>query len=282
MNNKEEQNYLDLMSDIITNGHESGDRTGIGTFSKFGVQLRFSLENNTIPVMTTKRIFVRAIIEELLFFLRGETNSKILESKGVNIWKGNTSREFLDKKGLSNYPEGEMGPMYGYMWRNFNGIDQIGNAINLIKNDPNSRRIVVTAYDPSKAHLTVLDPCHPFFQFNVDGDELLCQFVMRSNDLFLGGPFNILSYALLTHIIAKTCGLKAKELIYVCGNAHVYKNHVDPVTRQLERREKTFEFPKLNIKKELTTISDIEKLVFEDFEVIGYQSHPSIKAEMAV
>jgi thymidylate synthase len=278
--NHEEKQYLNLMQNIINRGYESDDRTGVGTFSEFGVQLKFSLENNTIPVFTTKRIFFKGVIEELLFFLRGETNTKILEAKGVNIWKGNTSREFLDKLGLSNYPEGEMGPMYGYMWRNYNGIDQIANAINLIKNDPKSRRIIISAYDPSKAHLTVLDPCHPFFQFHVEDNKLSCQFVMRSNDLFLGAPFNILSYGILTQIIAKTCGLEAGTLTYVCGNAHVYKNHIEQVKLQCSRTP--YNFPQLKINKELNSIQDIEALEFKDFEIGGYEYHPAIKAEMCI
>jgi thymidylate synthase len=225
-------------------------------------------------------MFFRGVIEELLFFLRGETNTKTLEAKGVNIWKGNTSREFLDKLGLYSYPEGEMGPMYGYMWRNCGGVDQISNAINLIKNDPKSRRIMITAYDPSKAHLTCLAPCHPFFQFNVRGNKLDCMFTMRSNDLFLGCPFNVLSYATLTHIIAKTCGLQTGELTYSCGSAHVYKNHLEQVKLQTTREP--YEFPTLNIKKELKSIKDIEELKFEDFEIINYKYHPAIKGVVAI
>ena len=278
--NKEEQAYLSLMQDVIYDGHESDDRTGVGTYSKFGETLKFSLYNGYVPMMTTKKIFFKGVVEELLFFLRGQTDTRILEAKGVNIWKGNTSREYLDSHGLKHYIEGEMGPMYGYTWRNFNGQDQIANAIHLIKTEPTSRRIMVTAYDPSLAHLTVLAPCHPFYQFNVEGKKLSCQFVMRSSDLFLGAPFNILSYAILTRIIAKTCGLEPGNLIYVGGNTHVYKSHVNQVNLQCSRIP--YDFPRLQINKELYTIKDIEDLRFEDFELTGYKHHPSIQADMAI
>ena len=278
--NVEEQQYLDLMKYVIRHGSSNLDRTGVGTYSTFGVHLEFSLEDNRVPMMTTKKIFTKGIIEELLFFLRGETNSKILESKGVNIWKGNTSREVLDKLGLNHYPEGEMGPMYGKMWRNNRGEDQIVNMINLIKNDPSSRRIMCVSYDPSLRKETVLDPCHPFFQFNVENGKLSCMFLMRSSDLFLGAPFNILSYAILTKIIAKTCGLLPGKLIYSAGNAHVYKNHIEQVQTQIAR--KPYKFPQMIIKKDLHNIFDIEALQFNDFEVVGYDHYPAIKAEMAV
>jgi len=278
--NLEEVAYLNLMKWIINNGTENLDRTGIGTYSTFGTHLEFSLEDGYVPMMTTKKMFLKGIIEELLFFLRGETNSKILEAKGVNIWKGNTSREFLNKLGLTNYPEGEMGPMYGYLWRNFNGVDQIANMINLIKTNPSSRRIICTCYDPSLHNKTVLDPCHPFFQFNVENNKLSCMFVMRSSDLFLGLPFNLLSYALLTKIIAKTCGLESGRLIYFAGNAHVYKNHIEQVNTQILR--KPYRFPKIEIDADLNSIKDIEKLTYDNFELVGYKYHPSIKAEMAV
>jgi len=184
--NNDEQNYLDLLSSILLYGSLKDDRTKTGTKSKFGTQLRFSLKDGTIPLLTTKKMFIRGIIEELLFFIRGETNSKKLEEKGVNIWKGNTSKEFLDSRGLHHYQEGEMGPMYGYLWRNFNGVDQLKNALELIKKDPDSRRIMVTAYDPSLSKECVLDPCHMFYQLNVDNNKLNMQWYQRSVDCFLG------------------------------------------------------------------------------------------------
>lgn len=279
--NKEEQDYLHLMAQIINDGEEREDRTGIGTKSIFGTSLRFSLVNNTLPLLTTKKMYLKGIIEELLFFIRGETDTKKLEEKGVKIWSGNTSREFLDSRGLHLYPEGEMGPMYGYKWRNFNGVDQLKNAIELIKNSPNSRRIMITAYDPSASNLCVLDPCHMFFQFYVSKNkELSCQFYMRSIDYFLGCPFNIASYSILTHIIAKATGLKPKELIFTGGDTHAYHNTFNQCAEQLTRHP--YPFPKINIKKDIQTLEDIERLQFEDFELLEYQSHPAIKAVMSI
>ena len=293
--NIEEKNYLALLQNILDNGSVRQDRTGIGTVGLFGTNLRFSLENDTIPLLTTKKVFWKGIVEELLFFVRGEIDSKKLEAKGVNIWKGNTSREFLDKRGLSHYPEGMMGPMYGYQWRNFGkqifdtnhgpprtipGIDQLQNAFNLIKNDPNSRRIIVTAYNPQASKDSVLEPCHMFFQLHVDNGELSLQWYQRSVDSFLGLPFNIASYALLTHMMAKATGLKAKELIFSGGDTHVYSNHIEQVKTQLTREP--FAFPKLQINKNLNSLQDIEKLELTDLTIEGYQSHPAIKAEMAV
>jgi len=278
--NQEEKNYLLMLEDILNNGSVRSDRTGIGTKSIFGTKLRFSLENNVVPMLTTKKMYVKGVIEELLFFLRGDTDTKKLEAVGVNIWKGNTSREFLDKRGLSAYPEGEMGPMYGAQWRNFCGIDQLSNAIDLLKRDPYSRRIVVSAYNPSVSHLTVLDPCHMFFQFYADGGKVSCQFYMRSVDSFLGLPFNILSYAILTRIVAKVVGMEAKELVFVGGDTHIYQNHVSQVLEQISRDP--YDFPTMMINAELNDVCDIEALKYSDFEFQGYKCHPSIKADMAV
>lgn len=300
--NKEEQKYLDMLEDIIENGSTRQDRTGVGTRGLFGTQLRFSLEGGKIPMFTSKKLFARGVVEELLFFLRGQTDSKILESKGVNIWQGNTTREFLDNRGLKHLPEGHMGKMYGHQWRRFGahdevvdyesslyestpqGVDQIANVIHLLKTDPYSRRIVVNAWNPNDLDKMVLAPCHPLFQFYVEEGpmcrKLSCVFYMRSSDAFLGLPFNILSYAFLTHILAATVGMEAKELVFMGGDTHVYKNHMDQVREQLTREP--FEFPTLKIKKNLSSIEDIEKLEFTDFEISNYQSHPAIKAPMAV
>lgn len=265
---------------ILKTGEDRQDRTGTGTKSIFGSRLKFSLSNNTLPLLTTKKMFLKGIVEELLFFIRGETDTKILEAKGVNIWKGNTTREFLDSRGLCDYPEGEMGPMYGSKWRNFHGIDQLANALHLIKTEPSSRRIIVSAYDPSASDKCVLDPCHLFFQFSVNNEYLSCQFYMRSCDVGLGLPFNVASYALLTHLMAKASGLKAKEIIFVGGDTHIYSNHIEPIKEQLQRTP--FIFPKINIKKDLKSIKEIEQLQFEDFELIDYQHHSTIKMSMAV
>jgi len=283
--NTEEQQYLNLLQELI-NADSKEDRTGVGTNSVFGYQMKFSLENGSLPLLTTKRVFFRGVVEELLFFIRGERDSKKLEEKGINIWKGNSSREFLDNRGLSSYKEGDIGPMYGVQWRNFggtttnDGVDQLENAFNLIKNNPTSRRIVVTAYNPLETKLGVLDPCHLFFQFNVRGDKLDCLFYMRSWDTFLGGPFNIASYAALTHIMAKATGLKPGELTVASGDTHLYKTHIEQAKEQVSREP--YPFPRLKINKEISSIEDMEKLTFEDFELIDYKCHPSIKAEMAV
>lgn len=284
--NKEEKNYLDLLKNILDNGNQRSDRTGIGTIGIFGSQLRFSLENNKVPMLTTKKMFTKGVVEELLFFLRGETDTKKLEAKGVNIWKGNTTRDFLDKRGLPNFPEGEMGPMYGHQWRNWGGtdsnkgIDQISNAIDLIKTDPYSRRIVVNAWNVSDLDNMCLAPCHPMFQFYVNDGKLSCHFTMRSCDIFLGAPFNILSYGILTHLMAKLTNLKPGELIFSGGDVHIYSNHVEQVKTQISREP--FEFPTMTINKKIETIKDIELLELSDFNFDNYQSHSSIKAEMAV
>ncbi len=295
--NKEELEYLNLLSKIL-NGNERSDRTGVGTYSVFGTQLRFSLENGKIPMLTTKKMFARGVIEELLFFLRGDTDTKKLEAKGVNIWKGNTTREFLDKRGLTYLPEGDMGKGYGFQWRNFDGddkrdtewsktsdpivkgTDQIKKALHMIKNDPNSRKIIVSAWNPNQLNEMALEPCHCFFQFEVNDGELSCQWYQRSVDTFLGLPFNILSYAILTHMFAKASGLKAKELIFCGGNTHLYKNHINQAKLQISRTP--YDFPTLEINQNISSIEDMEKLSFDNFEIIGYQSHPAIKADMAI
>lgn len=293
--NLEEAEYLMLLQNILQYGKEREDRTGVGTIGQFGTNLRFSLRDNKVPMLTTKKMFLKGVVEELLFFLRGDTDTKKLEAKGVNIWKGNTSREFLDKRGLSKLPEGNMGKGYGFQWRAFNcsansfdhdgptmdhGTDQIYDLIENLKNDPYSRRHIVTAWNPGQLQQMALPPCHMMVQFYVNDNKLSAQFYMRSVDTFLGLPFNLLSYAILTRIIAQTVGMEAEELIFVGGDTHIYKNHVMQVKEQLAREP--FQFPTLLIKKELKDIEDIEDLQLSDFEVQGYESHPSIKAEMAV
>lgn len=289
--NLEEKNYLNLLDSVLKTGSVREDRTGVGTIGLFGTQLRFNLENNIVPMLTTKKMFTKAIIEELLFFIRGETNTKLLEDKGVNIWKGNTSREFLDKKGLQYLPEGDMGKGYGYQWRKFgehdngdsickNGIDQLQQVFDTIKNNPNDRRMIISAWNPQQLPEMALPPCHLLFQFYVDNGYLSCQWYQRSVDMFLGLPFNILSYAILTRIMAQATGLKAKEVIFTGGDTHIYSNHADQVKEQISREP--YNFPTMQINKNISSIQDIEKLSFEDFVIDNYQHHPAIKAPMAI
>ena len=296
--NSEEADYQKLLQKIISDGSKRTDRTGIGTIGIFGTQLRFSLENNKVPMLTTKKMFLKGVVEELLFFLRGDTDTKKLEAKGVNIWKGNTTREFLDKVGLKHLPEGHMGKGYGFQWRKFGahddvvdyesgayefvqqGVDQLSKVIHTLKTNPNDRRIIISAWNPAQLDRMALPPCHILVQFYVDNGKLSAQFYMRSIDTFLGLPFNILSYAILTRIIAQTVGMEAKELIFVGGDTHIYQNHVDQVMTQIMREP--FTFPTLTINKKLETVADIEALEFSDFIIEGYQSHPAIKAEMAI
>jgi thymidylate synthase len=292
--NQEEKVYLNLLDNILKVGEERHDRTGVGTIGIFGSQLRFSLDGGKIPMLTTKKMFARGVVEELLFFMRGDTDTKKLEAKGVNIWHGNTTREFLDKRGLTYLPEGDMGKGYGYQWRNFGGyegwytlmdhpiegVDQLAQVINTLKTNPNDRRIIISAWNPQQLKDMALPPCHILAQFYALNGKLSCQFYQRSVDSFLGLPFNILSYAIMTHIIANTVGMQAKEVIFVGGDTHIYKNHIEQVMEQISREP--YDFPTLKINKKLETIEDIEGLEFSDFVIENYQCHPAIKAEMAV
>lgn len=278
--NKEEQAYLDLMKNILDNGNKKSDRTGVGTSSIFGTRLEFDISNNKIPLLTTKRTFIRGIIEELLFFINGKTQTQELMDKGINIWKGNTSREFLDSRGLNHYEIGEMGKMYGALWRDFNGVDQLKDNLHLLKNDPNSRRIMMTALDPSLLPSTVLSPCHILYQWYVNKGKVSCQYYQRSLDYCAGVPFNIVSASILTQIMAKAAGLKADRLIMCGGDTHIYNTHIEGATEQISRVP--FEFPTLSINKEITSIKDMELLQYNDFTLNDYNFHPPIKYEMAI
>lgn len=286
MENKEEQAYLDLLNDILENGEIRKDRTGTGVKTIFCRQLRYSLLNNTLPALTTKKVFIRGGIEETLFFSAGKRQTKELESKGIKIWQKNTEKSFLEQRGLSYLDEGDLGLLYGAQWRNFGGtektkgIDQLKKALHLIKTDPTSRRIVVTAYNPQQLHLGVLEPCHILFQFYVsEGKYLSCHLQMRSNDIFLGHSLNIVGYATLTHLMAKAAGLEAKELVYTGSDIHLYLDHINQATEQIKR--KPYTFPQIEILKSISSIEDIEQLTFEDFKIINYKHHPAIKASMS-
>lgn len=286
----EELQYLEIVRDIIENGVRRGDRTGTGTLSKFGVTMRFSLREDTLPLLTTKRVFWRGVAEELFWFIAGDTSAKTLQDKGIHIWDGNASREFLDSRGLHDREEGDLGPVYGFQWRHFGaeytdmhadyagkGVDQLATVIETIRTNPTDRRIVISAWNPAALPDMALPPCHMFAQFFVADGELSCQMYQRSADMGLGVPFNIASYALLTRLIAHVTGLRAAEFVHVIGDAHVYLNHVDALREQLERSPRPF--PKLFIDKETT---DIEAISFEDLRVEGYTPHKSIKMKMAV
>ena len=261
--------YHDLCRHILENGEEKSDRTGVGTISVFGYQMRFSLQQG-FPMVTTKKLHLKSIIYELLWFLNGDTNIKYLKDQGVSIWD-----EWANEKG-------ELGPVYGYQWRSWPGrdgvkIDQISKLIEQIKNNPDSRRHMVTAWNPADVDRMALPPCHALFQFYVSRGKLSCQLYQRSCDTFLGLPFNIASYALLTHMVAQQCDLEAGDFIWTGGDVHIYKNHLEQVNLQLSREP--YPLPQLRIKRKPNSIFEYQ---FEDFEIVNYQSHPGIKAAIAV
>jgi len=261
--------YLDLMTDILENGSKKTDRTGTGTLSVFGRQLRFDLSQG-FPIVTTKKLHLRSIIFELLWFLKGETNIKYLKDNGVSIWD-----EWADESG-------ELGPVYGSQWRSWPApdgrrIDQIAQVLNQIKTKPDSRRHIVSAWNPAEVDKMALPPCHALFQFYVADGKLSCQLYQRSADYFLGVPFNIASYALLTCMFAQQCDLEPGDFVWTGGDVHLYTNHIDQARTQLARVP--YSMPSLHIKRRPASIFDYE---FEDFEILNYQSHPGIKAPIAV
>ena len=291
------QNFQDLLRDVITNGIDKPDRTGIGSRAVFGRTLRWDLSKG-FPLQTTRKVPLRIAFEETMFFLRGETNTKLLEEKNINIWKGNTTREFLDARGLNHLPEGDMGKGYGFQWRHWEipnpdhpaemmEVDQIADLLSGIKSDPYGRRHVVTGWNPGQLHEMALPPCHMLHMYSVEGDftvsgsKLNNCFVMRSNDVYHGLPFNIASYALINHIFAKHLGLIPGELVYFGWDVHLYQHQMG-VTRQLLERTPN-PLPTLNIKKDLPTLESIMELKWEDIELIGYDPHPALeKIDMAV
>jgi len=261
--------YHDLMKEVLAKGVKKSDRTGTGTISVFGHQMRFNLAEG-FPMVTTKKLHLKSIIYELLWFLKGSTNNNWLKERGVSIWNEWAA------------PDGELGPIYGYQWRSWpapNGkhIDQISEVVETIKKNPDSRRIIVSAWNVADIPRMALAPCHAFFQFYVADGKLSCQLYQRSADIFLGVPFNIASYALLTHMMAQQCNLEVGDFIWTGGDCHLYSNHLEQVDLQLSRD--FFPLPKLNILRKPDSIFDYE---FEDFEITGYESHPHIKAPVAI
>jgi thymidylate synthase len=264
-----ERQYLDLLAQVLENGAAKTDRTGTGTRSVFGRQLRFGLQDR-FPLLTTKKLHLRSIILELLWFLRGDTNVKWLQERGVSIWN-----EWADAKG-------ELGPVYGYQWRHWRKpgggeVDQIANVVDSIRKKPDSRRHLVSAWNPADVDRMALPPCHALFQFYVANGKLSCQMYQRSADLFLGVPFNIASYALLTQMMAQVTGLQADEFVLTLGDAHLYLNHLDQAREQLSRAPRPLPRMKLN-----PEVKDLFAFRYEDFTLEGYEPHPAIKAPIAV
>lgn len=311
-NNKDEYQYLELLKQILNTDNKGRNTRNAPTYSIFGPQIEFNLQNG-FPLLTTKKMFWRGIVEELLFFLKGDTNSNHLTEKNVNIWVPNTTRDFLDSRKLYDYEIGDMGPMYGWNWRHCSadymgmnsvytnkGFDQLKDILLQLKNDPYSRRIMMSSFDPSNVIKSVLVPCHGIvIQFYVNDNIMDCKMYQRSSDSFLGLPFNITSYALLMHILCKVTGYTPGKLIITLGDCHIYKDHKDVVLEQISR--KPYKFPQLNILKEFTfnthhlnninnindselwinnAISYIESLTYDDFNVDNYFYHPLLKAQM--
>ena len=289
------QQYLDLCRHVLEHGEKRKDRTGTGTISTFGYQMRFDL-NEGFPLLTTKKVFYRGIFEELLWFLSGSTNIKPLVDKNVGIWnewpydkyskspdfKGETLKEFIEKiRDDQEFADkyGDLGPVYGKQWRNFNGIDQIKQLIDGIKNDPFSRRHIVVTYNPAEVKAMALPPCHSMFQFYVsaDGKKLSCQMYQRSGDLFLGVPFDIASYALLLTMVAQVCDLEPYEFVHTLGDAHIYLNHLDQINEQLSRTPRSL--PKLVLNKDVKNIFDFK---YEDMMIVDYDPYPAIKGAVSV
>ena len=298
----EEQQYLNLIRDILDKGSLEQGRNG-NTISVFGASMRFSLAEGTVPILTTKKTAWVTCLKELLWFIRGETDNKLLQAEGVHIWDGNASPDFMESRGLGHYPEGILGPIYGYQWRKFNadytleeanneglqspkglesplpkGLDQLQSIIDQLK-DPaqrTSRRLIMTAWNPCQLEQMALPPCHIMCQFNVHGgNKLSCAMYQRSCDVGLGVPFNIASYSFLTHLLAKHCGLEAHEFVYFLGNAHIYDDHLEAMKQQVAREP--FSFPKVQISVCRDNINDYQ---VGDFVVTGYKCHEPIKMNM--
>lgn len=284
----EENQYLNLIDDILSDGTKEEGRNGT-TIVAIGAAMHFSLNNHCIPFLTTKRLAWKTCLKELLWFIRGQTDNRLLQAQNVHIWDGNASRDFLDSRGLVHRAEGDLGPIYGFQWRNFGGeypanddskkgVDQLQMIIDALK-DPEqrtSRRLIMTAWNPCQLSEMALPPCHVLAQFHVtDGTRLSCSLYQRSGDVGLGVPFNIASYSMLTHLLAHHCGLDAHEFVYHLGNAHIYDDHVEALKEQCRREP--HEFPKIAIRALHDDINDYE---VSDFEVQGYQCHETIPMAM--
>jgi thymidylate synthase len=289
--NREEMQYLGLIQTILEKGVTKDDRTGTGTISIFGTLSRYSLENNALPLLTTKKITYRLVIEELLFFVRGETDSNLLRKRDVNIWNQNGSCAFLLSRGIDR-EEGDLGPVYGFQWRHFGakyrtchdtysgeGIDQLGMVIKELKSNPMSRRLVVSAWNPLDLDIMALPPCHVLYQFEVSNGKLNCMLYQRSGDVGLGVPFNIASYALLLKMVSYLVKIPEGELVHVIGDTHIYSNHVEQLREQMQRVPRPF--PKVYLRPP-TERKSIEEFEASDFVVEGYDPHPPIKMQMSV
>jgi len=284
-----EKQYLDLIEDILKNGKMVDGRNG-KALTVFGRSMRFDLKNNIIPALTTKKVAWKTCLKELLWFISGKTDNKILKDQNVKIWNDNSSREYLDSIGLVDRKEDDLGPVYGHQWRHFNakyntcddnykdkGIDQLNYIIESLKNKEKrySRRLIMSAWNPCQLDEMALPPCHVLVQFNVIDDKLSCALTQRSCDIGLGVPFNILSYSLLTHLIAKHCDLEVDEFIYFMGNVHIYDDHIEPLKKQIEKD--ILEFPELRINIKRDSIDDYK---LEDFELVNYKHNDVINMKM--
>ncbi|XP_011308920.1 thymidylate synthase isoform X2 [Fopius arisanus] len=286
----EEHQYLKLLEKIMAQGAKKNDRTGTGTFALFGTQMRFSLRDGIFPLLTTKDVFWKGVVEELLWFISGSTNAQDLSKRGVKIWDANSSRIYLDAYGFKDREEGDLGPIYGFQWRHSGakythmhadytgqGIDQLQEVVDKLRNNPDDRRIIICAWNPADIPKMALPPCHCLVQFFVANGELSCHLYQRSADMGLGVPFNIASYSLLTYMLAHICNLKPGEFVHTMGDCHVYSNHVEPLKTQCQRTPRPF--PTLKI---IRDVKEIDDFVASDFELIGYDPHPKIPMKMAV
>ena len=285
-----EYQYLNLIHDIIEQNHEHLSRNG-STFSIFGAGMVFSLEQGTVPILTTKKVAWKTCLKELLWFIQGKTDNRILQDAGVHIWDDNASHDFMESRGLAHYAEGDLGPIYGHQWRHFNaayenhetdytgkGVDQLAYIIRCLKHPTErfSRRLIMSAWNPCQLDEMALPPCHILCQFNVDNqNRLSCALYQRSGDVGLGVPFNIASYSFLTHILAKHCGLVPHEFVYHLGNAHIYDDHMDVMKTQLLRRPHAFPRVEISVLRD-----DINDYTFSDFRVLNYESYDALKMKM--